>query len=55
LENNKGTVDVVEKIDHKGLGLGNVRRRLELLYAGRHHLTIQDKGKDFIVNLQIQL
>ena len=55
LENNKGTVDVVEKNDHKGLGLGNVKRRLELLYPGRHHLKIQDHGKDFIVNLQMQL
>ena len=55
LENNKGTVDVVENNDHKGLGLGNVKRRLELLYPGRHHLLIQDKGKDFIVNLQLQL
>ncbi len=55
LENNKGAVDVVEKNDHKGLGLGNVKRRLELLYPRRHHLTIQDQGKDFIVNLQMQL
>ncbi|HZI53366.1 MAG TPA: histidine kinase [Chitinophagaceae bacterium] len=55
LENNKGTVDAVEKNDHKGLGLGNVKRRLELLYPGKHHLKIQDQGKDFIVNLQMQL
>ena len=55
LENNKGTVDVVEKNDNKGLGLGNVKRRLELLYPARHQLIIQDQGKDFIVNLQLQL
>jgi len=55
LENNKGTVDVVEKNDNKGLGLANVKRRLDLLYPARHHLIIQDQGKDFIVNLQLQL
>ena len=55
LENNKGTVDAVEQNDNKGLGLGNVKRRLELLYPGRHNLMIQDRGNDFIVNLQLQL
>ena len=55
LENNKGQVDSIEKGDNKGLGLGNVKRRLELLYPGRHDLVIQDRGKDFIVNLQLQL
>jgi len=55
LENNKGKVDSIEKGDNRGLGLGNVKRRLELLYPGRHDLTIQDRGKDFIVNLQLQL
>ena len=54
MENNKGTVDVVEK-DNKGLGLENVRRRLELLYPGRHNLTVQDRNNDFIVTLQLQL
>lgn len=55
LENNKGTVDLIEKTDHKGLGLENVKRRLELIYAGRYELSIQDKGNSFAVNLQIQL
>ena len=55
LENNKGQADSIEKSDNKGLGLGNVKRRLELLYPGRHDLVIQDRGNDFIVNLQLQL
>jgi len=55
LENNKGQVDSIEKGDSKGLGLGNVKRRLELLYPGRHDLIIQDRGNDFIVNLQLKL
>lgn len=55
LENNKGTVDLIEKADHKGLGLENVKRRLELIYTGRYDLIIRDKGNSFAVNLQIQL
>jgi len=55
LENNKGTVDIIEKTDHKGLGLDNVKRRLELIYGGRYNLTIADKGNSFAVNLQLQL
>jgi len=33
----------------------NVKRRLELIYPGKHELLIQDKGKSFAVNLQLQL
>ena len=55
LENNKGTVDIIEKTDHKGLGLENVKRRLELIYPGRYDLSIRDKGNSFTVNLQLQL
>jgi LytS/YehU family sensor histidine kinase len=55
LENNKGKADSFERGDNRGLGLGNVKRRLELLYPGRHHLVIQDRENDFIVNLQLHL
>ena len=55
VENNKGVIDRVEKNDHKGLGLDNVKRRLELIYPGRHELTIQDIDDRFIVQLQLQL
>lgn len=55
VENNKGTVDLVEKTDHKGLGLENVKRRLELIYPGKYELLIQDKGTSFAINLQLQL
>ncbi|MEP7371849.1 MAG: histidine kinase [Chitinophagaceae bacterium] len=55
LENNKGNVDIIEKKDQKGLGLENVKRRLELIYAGRYELSILDKGNSFAVTLQIQL
>ncbi|HJS53797.1 MAG TPA: histidine kinase [Chitinophagaceae bacterium] len=55
LENNKGTADIIEKTDHEGLGLKNVKRRLELIYPGRHDLLIKDKEASFLINLQLQL
>lgn len=38
-----------------GIGLNNVRRRLDLQYAGRYHLDIQDSPGIFDVKLQLQL
>ena len=38
-----------------GIGLGNVRRRLDLLYPGRYSLDIQDNHSSFEVRLRLQL
>lgn len=38
-----------------GLGLGNIKRRLELLYPGKHTLRITDNPDQFIVNLILPL
>jgi two-component system LytT family sensor kinase len=38
-----------------GLGLKNVSRRLELLYAGKHQLDIQRAGNLHTVNLKLEL
>lgn len=38
-----------------GLGLGNIKRRLELLYPGNHTLKITDSTDKYIVNLIIPL
>jgi sensor histidine kinase YesM len=39
----------------RGIGISNVRKRLELLYPGKHELTILDDTDVFIVNLTIEL
>ena len=55
VENNKGVVDEAGKDDHGGLGLDNVKRRLELIYPQRHKLLIENSDKFFLVQLQLQL
>lgn len=40
--------------DKTGIGLVNVRKRLELLYPGRHQLTIRESSAQYEVNLSIQ-
>lgn len=39
----------------KGIGLENVRKRLDLQYPGEHELDIQDNGNMFTVSLTMQL
>ena len=40
---------------HGGIGLQNVKRRLELLYPGKHELDIKDSLDHFDVQLNLQL
>lgn len=54
IENNKGTVDEVEKGPARGIGLHNLRRRLELLYPGRYRLDVADGINTFTVMLKIE-
>jgi hypothetical protein len=46
---------VVKQQTIGGLGLGNIKRRLELLYPGNHTLEITDSAYKYIVNLTIPL
>jgi len=53
-ENNKSISALIEKDEHKGIGLENVRRRLELIYPESHEFHIFDEADRFIVEIQIQ-
>ena len=50
-----GKINEVPNNNHIGIGISNVRKRLDLLYAGKHELTITDEEDVFIVNLWLQL
>ena len=40
---------------HSGIGLNNVKRRLELLYPGKHVLAIKNSENNFNVELQLKI
>lgn len=39
----------------RGIGLQNVRKRLQLIYPDRHHLVIESRGDEFRVALDLEL
>jgi sensor histidine kinase YesM len=41
--------------DKSGIGLNNVKQRLQLLYPARHELIIRETSREFFVHLTIQL
>ncbi|WP_205502181.1 sensor histidine kinase [Rufibacter psychrotolerans] len=41
--------------DKSGIGLANVRQRLQLLYPHKHELIIRETGKEFFIHLTLQL
>ena len=53
--NNLGSVDETENLEYKGLGLDNVKRRLELLYRENYDLKLSRTSDMFIVDLKLKL
>ncbi|MEJ8800735.1 sensor histidine kinase [Pontibacter sp. H249] len=41
--------------DKSGVGLVNVKQRLELLYSGKHELIIRETAEEYFVHLTVQL
>ncbi len=50
-----GDASATELIHYGGIGLKNVKRRLDLLYPGRHHLKITRNENTFQVELRVAL
>jgi sensor histidine kinase YesM len=55
VENSKIPFVKPEAEQKSGIGLQNVRRRLELSYPGKHSLTVESLEDRYIVQLKIQL
>jgi hypothetical protein len=53
--NTKENINGRKMIDHGGIGIANVKRRLELLYPGKHALTIQNDAHSFEVMLNLEV
>ena len=53
IRNNKGQVDDIEKGKYGGIGLENVKRRLELIYPKSHQFSIIEKADSFEVKLKL--
>jgi two-component system, LytTR family, sensor kinase len=49
------TKDLKKAATEEGIGLKNVKRRLELIYNGRHTLSIKSGTNDFEVDLSIRV
>lgn len=45
----------VVPIHEKGVGIDNIKKRLELLYPGKHELKLADEGAFFVVALVLEL
>ena len=55
VENNFNNSSGEIKDKSSGIGLANVKRRLDLLYGSRHQLLIKCDGDKFLVQLQLNL
>jgi two-component system, LytTR family, sensor kinase len=53
--NRKRELSETEKTGPRGIGIENIRRRLELLYPGMHQLSIEETQTEYMVKLTIYL
>jgi sensor histidine kinase YesM len=53
--NSTGHTDAPDRKKYSGIGIRNTRKRLELLYPGKHKLTIENTDNSFIVYLDIEI
>jgi LytS/YehU family sensor histidine kinase len=51
----ENTTDNLIKNEVGGIGLKNVRRRLELLYPGKHELQVAERAGKFTVHLSLEI
>lgn len=54
VSNNKVRINHLEE-SSGGIGINNTRTRLQLLYPGKHQLTIHDNIVNFVIDLKINL
>lgn len=55
LENNIGLAEELTATAYKGMGLENVKRRLQLLYPGNYRLQTGKEQNSFVVQLYLQM
>lgn len=55
IKNTKNPIIEKEENDSKGIGLNNVKKRLNLMYPGKYILSINNESETFSVNLTLQL
>jgi sensor histidine kinase YesM len=52
---NNYSKDQLSKDNSSGIGIANVKNRLNLLYPGKHDLSIEDTGEQYQVTLNLSL
>ena len=55
VNNSRNVLEVAKEKDTSGIGLNNVKRRLELLYPNAHSLNIVADNSKHQIALQLQL
>lgn len=55
VENSKNPEETFEMRPVSGIGLQNVRKRLELIYPNRHQLEIHDDNESYLIVLKLTL